>query len=193
MPKKTSYSIQLTDGQIINGFSRWELLNLSVLGDYSKALVKLDKDQDWIPIHDWKQNGYDAMERQKHYYFHGESLAWWDKLMSLTFLYPKSWRLISFELKDNYFTLVFGNGKTIHFSETSCNAEINIDKQMRRKITIILENGEKHSFFESLMGYGDSDFDLMVKLLKAKESSMMRFSISLMNFNRSLRRIINAK
>lgn len=193
MSNKITYSIQLTDGQILQGFSRSELLSLSVHNDYSKVLIKEDSAGEWISIIDWKNNMYDKMEREGYYHFVGDPLLWWEKLLSLTFLYPKSWRLISFELKDSHFTLVFGNGKTAHFTEDSANAEINIDKHLRRKITITLKNGEKHSFFESLMGYADSDFKLMVKLLKAKESSMMRFSLSMMSFNRSLRRIINAK
>lgn len=193
--KTQKYNIKLVTGEICESFSRYEVLGLiGINEDYNKALVQdIDNLENWIPIIDWANNSYELMHKTNHYYFQGEPLSWWESLMALAFLYPKSWRLLSFELKEGNYILKFGDGRTVSFSSNNFEAEINIDKSFRRKITIKIPNEKKCSFFESMMGYADSDFDLMVQLLEAKESKLMKFTVELDKINRALRRSITHK
>lgn len=188
---KNKYLIKLASGEIIDGMTRREVLGLMGISDeYNNSSVKKESgNDDWLPIIDWANKDYLAMADKKHFYFEGEEPVWWEKLMALSFLYPKKWRLLSFELLGDKYTLKFGDGKTAEFIKGNFEAKINIDKQFRRKIDIKTGN-EKYGFFESLMGYADTDFDLIVMLLEAKESELMKFTVGLDNFNRALRRSI---
>lgn len=182
------FNLKLPSGEIIDGFTRREVLGLIGINDeYNNSLVQ--SESEWIPIIEWANKNYQEMFEKNHFHFIGEPLVWWESIMALAFLYPKRWRLLSFELNDDNFILKFGDGSVAEFSKDSFKAEINIDKQYRRKIDIKV-NEKKYGFFESLIGYADTDFDLMVYLLEAKPSKLMKFTVTLDNFNRQLRKTI---
>lgn len=191
MQKEIRYDIKLNSGEIIKDFSRREMMELATTDGYMDAIVKpVSENENWISIQEWKSAIYSEMKAKNHFVIVGEPLSWWEKFLSLTFLYPKRWQLLRFELVNDTFTLSFGDNQIVSFSKGSFEAIIDIDKHQRRKISIRLTNGRKYAFFESLTGIASEDFQLILQLLEAKESGMMRFSLSMMNFNRQLSRIV---
>lgn len=190
MQKEIRYDIKLNSGEIIKDFSRREMMELATTDGYMDAIVKpVSENENWISIQEWKSAIYSEMKAKNHFVIVGEPLSWWEKFLSLTFLYPKRWQLLRFELVNDTFTLSFGDNQMVSFSKGSFEAIIDIDKHQRRKISIRLTNGRKYAFFESLTGIASEDFKLILQLLDAKESGMMRFSLSMMNLNRQLSRL----
>ncbi len=190
MQKEIRYDIKLNSGEIIKDFSRREMMELATTDGYMDAIVKpVSENENWISIQEWKSAIYSEMKAKNHFVIVGEPLSWWEKFLSLTFLYPKRWQLLRFELVNDTFTLSFGDNQMVSFSKGSFEAIIDIDKHQRRKISIRLTNGRKYAFFESLTGIASEDFKLILQLLDAKESGMMRFSLSMMNINRQLSRL----
>lgn len=190
MQKEIRYDIKLNSGEIIKDFSRREMMELATTEGYRDAIVKpVSENENWISIQEWKSAIYSEMKAKNHFVIVGEPLSWWEKFLSLTFLYPKRWQLLRFELVNDTFTLSFGDNQMVSFSKGSFEAIIDIDKHQRRKISIRLTNGRKYAFFESLTGIASEDFKLILQLLDAKESGMMRFSLSMMNINRQLSRL----
>lgn len=166
-------------------------MQLACTNEYMDAWIRLASGEDaWQPIIEWKTAVYAEMKANEHYLIIAEPLNWWEKFLSLTFLYPKRWQLLRFELIRNQFHLAFGNGNKVTFENGSFEAKIDIDKHFRRKISIIMHNGERFAFFESLTGIASSDFDLIIQLLGARESGMMRFTTSLMRFNQQLSKVM---
>lgn len=102
--------------------------------------------------------------------------TFFDKLLVLYWLYPKSWNLTYFKAEGNTFILRTGNGKTYTITNGAFSAKIDIDRHHRRKITILTGTKEKFAFFETMTDISETDFDTIVNLLGAQESRLMKFT-----------------
>jgi len=182
-----TYTLHLDNNETVYGLSRFEVLQLSDLEGYKNA--KIEDEGNIVPLQEWTFAYYDRMFQNDHFVFKGEKLTKVEALLVFRWLYPKSWQLLYFEYERGIFKLGFEGQGEICFSKDDYSAKIDIDKSKRRLITIELKNGIKYRFFESLVNYADEEFELMIRLLEAKESGLMIFSEKLMKFNDSIRKI----
>lgn len=65
-------------------------MQLACTNEYMDAWIRLASGEDaWQPIIEWKTAVYAEMKANEHYLIIAEPLNWWEKFLSLTFLYPK--------------------------------------------------------------------------------------------------------
>lgn len=183
------YSLYLENNEVVHGLSRFEVLQLSNLDGYKNSMI--NENGNIIPLSDWVYEYYNKMFLEDNFVFIGEKLSNIEGLLVFRWLYPKAWRLLRFEYQKGIFKLNFEGKEELCFSKDDFHAMIDIDKAGRRLITININNGTKHKFFEGLVNYPEIDFDLIIQLLEAKESNLMKVSEKLMKINKSLHNVVN--
>ncbi len=120
--------------------------------------------------------------------FEGEEPDLLDKILNLSFLYPSSWRLRWIEFSKEGTALCSGNDAIQTFAAGRYRARIDIDAYNRRKVTVRDETGRKAVFFETLMNYSEEDFNEIIRLLGASESSLMNITKALQRVRDSFSR-----
>lgn len=109
-----------------------------------------------------------------HYLFQTVELNFLEKLMQVYWVNPKSWLLESLEVNSNKIKIIRKSGKIDEISAGDYKASFSKDNYDRREIKLFTTDGRKIHFKEMPGMLSEVEWDTIIEILGASESTFSK-------------------
>lgn len=109
-----------------------------------------------------------------HYLFQTVELNFLEKLMQVYWFNPKSWLLESLEINSNKIKIIRKNGQVDDIFSGEYQASFSKDNYDRLEIKLLTKDGRKINFKEIPGMLSEEEWDTIIEILEATESTFSK-------------------
>lgn len=109
-----------------------------------------------------------------HFLFQTKELNFLQKLMQVYWVNPKSWLLESFEVNSRSIKIIRKNGQIDSISSGEYKSSFSKDNYDRREIKLLTSDGRKIHFKEIPGMLSEEEWDVIIEILEATESTFSK-------------------